>query len=109
MSDQFLNLSQYCLIWCDSVDPFSCNLYLTHLLIDYLLPVIIPRFLVNPQCLLDSLGKLDTELVFCPPILGLCFGYDYIPIPQYLGNPLSKCQLVLYMIRNHILCDLDRV
>ena len=44
-----------------------------------------------------------------PPILGIHFGYDSILTTQYLGNPPSKLQHVLYSIQNRILRDLERV
>ena len=63
ISDQLLNQSLFFLIRCDYINPFSCNLCVTHLLIECLLPVIIPHFLVNPKCLLGSHGQLDPKLM----------------------------------------------
>ena len=88
--DQLLNRYQYFLIQCDRADLLPCNLYLTKLLIDYLLPVIINCLLVNTKCLLDSIRKLDPKLVCFPPTLGIHFVNDYIPMPQYLVNLSSK-------------------
>ena len=109
ISDQLLNRSWSWLIQCDSVDPFPCNLHLTLILVECLLPVIIPWFLVSNQVILNSIGHSDPQLVCCPPVLGLHIGYDYIPTPQYLGNPPIKFRPILYTICKRILHKLYRV
>ena len=102
---QLLNRSRYCLLWVNSVNPLSRNLYLTHLIIECPWPVTIYLSLAKPQCLLDSLGQKHPKLLCSPPILVLRFGYDPIPPPQYFGNPPSKLRIVLYTICNRIFCD----
>ena len=76
MFNQLLHWFQSCLLWGDSVNPLPCNLYLTHLLIEWLLPVIIPRVPVNPQYLLNSPGKSYPKLICRPPIIELHFGWQ---------------------------------
>ena len=109
MSGQLLNQYWSCLIRCDSIDPLPWKIYITHLLVECLLPVIIPWFLVSNQVILNSIGHSDPQLVCCPPVLGLHIGYDYIPTPQYLGNPPIKFRPILYTICKRILHKLYRV